>query len=309
MDDFYFINSRKYRRGEIIPFPYLCGENKTICHPYTCVLNPGRYKFEVYGAEGGKGGTDRGGYGGYSIGTFITVNRINTYLYVGAQGPSTNSTPNSTSPIAFNGGGSSINSDSTTTNDDDTYYASSGGGASDIRILKDDLYHRIIVAGGGGGSGKYNVSQYGGNGGGTKGKGGEQNQHPNYEVFSKGGNETGDSSYFGYGGNATEKDGCGGGGGWFGGTAGWAFTNPGGGGSGFVFTKENQEIATLANLELESEYYLTNAFTYEMGEKGRSGDGLIKITILNFFDSCGTIKIYFNFRYFCSIFLYQAIIK
>ena len=295
MIDFYILKYPKYKEGDIVEFQYLCGDEKTDCHPYTSVLSPGTYIFEVYGAEGGKGNSERGGFGGYSRGIFTTKKQIKTYLYVGAKGLSTTSDPKSTSPTSFNGGGSGQNSQ-----DDGGFYASSGGGASDIRLLKDDLFHRVIVAGGGGGSGFYNQQLIGGNGGGKEGKGGQQVDHPFEEVYSEGGKQTGKTTYFGYGENMTKTDGCGGGGGWYGGTAGEAYVNPGGGGSGFVFTYNNKDTADQANLQLESEHYLVDAST---NENERTGDGFIQITIVNFikFNICITSQFHFNFRSFCSI--------
>ena len=229
------IDSIQYQNGEIITFKYPCGNEKTSCYPYTCILSPGRYLFEVFGAEGGKGNTERGGLGGYSKGIFITKKNIVCYLYIGAQGLSTSSNPNEKTKNAFNGGGIGINSPG-----DDGYYASSGGGGTDIRLMKDDLYHRVIVAGGGGGSGKYDVQQFGGNGGGKQGENGQQINHDSeLEIYSEGGKEEGEPSFFGFGGNQTNIDGCGGGGGWYGGTNASYFTNSGAGGSGFVFNEEN----------------------------------------------------------------------
>ena len=298
------IDSLHYQNGQKIEFQYPCGAEKTSCYPYTCILSPGKYLFEVYGAEGGRGNTDRGGLGGYSKGTFITSYNIVAYLHIGAQGISTSTKTNELAGNTYNGGGLGKNSPG-----DDGYYASSGGGGTDIRLVKDNLYHRVIVAGGGGGSGTYSVAQYGGNGGGEEGKSGDKISHGSeLELFSDGGKQTGEESFFGYGGNISIADGCGGGGGWYGGTNASYFTNAGGGGSGFVFTAQNKEIAELAKLELNEDHYLLEASTHEMGENGRRGDGLITITIISFFTSCKTLTYKTLIHFYISSLLTEMII-
>lgn len=92
----------------------------------------GKYKLEVWGAQGGSAD---GGKGGYSKGIVTLEKNTKAYIYVGGQG-----TNNTTTGGGFNGGGNPTNS---------SYYG--GGGASDIRISQDSLYARVIVAGGGGG--------------------------------------------------------------------------------------------------------------------------------------------------------------
>ena len=56
-------------------------------------LPAGTYKLEVWGAQGGVGGSYTGGKAGYSVGTINLVNNAILYVYVGGQG-------------GFNGGGS-----------------------------------------------------------------------------------------------------------------------------------------------------------------------------------------------------------
>ena len=298
------IDSIQYQNGEIITFKYPCGNEKTSCYPYTCILSPGRYLFEVFGAEGGKGNTERGGLGGYSKGIFITKKNIVCYLYIGAQGLSTSSNPNEKTKNAFNGGGIGINSPG-----DDGYYASSGGGGTDIRALKDDIYHRIIVAGGAGGGSGDNDNDGGGYSGKTKDDGGNTGmgnpatmKGPGEGCVSGEGNCK--AGKFGYGGNQTKEDGAGGGGGWYGGASGslyMHFWRAAGGGSGFVFTAENTETAKNGKIELKSLYYLKSAKTQTSDHKL---DGEVKITVLSIHDlilySC---KKSYHFYHFNLVFI------
>ena len=244
----------------------------------------GRYKLEVWGAQGGDGYSGGnlfyGGHGGYSVGTITLDANTNLYIYSGGKGL----TPNSTTQIlgGFNGGGSSYGRSGYT-----TWGPGSGGGASDIRIGTDSLYARVIVAGGGGGH--------------CYGQG--SSMPTNYDItYSYGGGTTGGSGYsggaggtqtsgyaFGVGGSGT-SDGYGGaGGGWYGGyinSSTWYGT---GGGSGYVYTS-----STAANYPsgclLNSSYYLTNASTVAgntsfisptgTNETGHTGNGYARITYL-----------------------------
>ena len=51
--------------------------------PERIVLHPGRYSFELYGANGG---FDNGGKGGYVSATFVATNTTELFLYVGGRG-------------------------------------------------------------------------------------------------------------------------------------------------------------------------------------------------------------------------------
>ena len=132
--------------GDILNCPY-SGVKKEITLP------KGKYKLEVWGAQGGyRSSASYGGKGGYSYGT-ITLNQPTTvYLYAGGFPGNTTSSAGSSKTRAggFNGGGSRYG-----------YYG--GGGGSDIRIGQDNLYARVIVAGGGGSDGATNkTGMYGG---------------------------------------------------------------------------------------------------------------------------------------------------
>ena len=264
-------------KGVVYTFDYPCQENKESCYPYSGFLPKGIFQFEVYGAEGGRAyhletnESSNGGFGGYSTGILSNPFKTKIYIRVGAMGVTSNSSFNDPTTTVFNGGGFGRNSK------DQHYNASSGGGASDIRISVDDIYHRVIVAGGGGGTGYYNMSQKGGNGGGDIGENGEDsiyNGNPDHAGI--GANQTNGFS-FGDGENRTNYDGCGGGGGWYGGFSGYGYNNPGGGGSGFVFTQQNAEIANAANLSLPIIYYLEDAYTEP---SNHTSDGKIIITVI-----------------------------
>lgn len=115
----------------------------------------GKYKLEVWGAQGGSYlNYFSGSNGGYSSGLINLTKGQNIYIYVGEYGK-TNDTR-----YMFNGGGGANP-------------GGAGGGASDIRTVGgswDDLTSlnsRIIVAGGGGGA---DSSASGGKGGGLKGE-------------------------------------------------------------------------------------------------------------------------------------------
>ncbi len=263
----------KLKTGDILNCPY-SGAAKSITLP------PGRYKLEVWGAEGGyRSSTTYSGKGGYSVGTLTITTALLLFLFAGGSG-NTGKTAG-----GFNGGGKRS-----------TY--NGGGGASDIRLGQDSLYARVLVAAGGGSDGATNragaagggmtggtaSSGYGsGGGGGTQTAGGTGGSN-NAGTFGAGGEGLYRSS--GYGGA--------GGGGWYGGGG----TYPdgsgdddkgGGGGSGYVYT-----AATAGNYPsgclLTSDHYLadasttagTSSFTAPSGasETGHSGDGYVRVTAL-----------------------------
>ena len=87
----------------------------------------------------------------------------------------------------------------------------------------------------------------------------------------------------------TSGDGCGGGGGWFGGWNGAGYETSGSGGSGFVFNSSNYQNALKANLVLPRRYFLKHGVTIDgtngfpspnsfESETGHSGSGCIRIT-------------------------------
>ena len=220
-------------------------------------LDPGKYKLEVWGAQGGyRSGSAYGGYGGYSVGILELAATTDAYIYVGGQGNSgTCNTSTNICTGGFNGGGY-------------RYLYKGGGGGTDIRLNTDSLYSRVIVAGGGGSDGSpsrkggyagglmgetrsesWAASSYCGYGGTQIYSGYDSTTHRSsinttnlvgtsssyyYGGFGFGGAGTYDPSLGGYGGA--------GGGGWYGGTG----VAPdccvddergGGGGSGYVYTE------------------------------------------------------------------------
>ena len=250
------------------------------------VPETGKYKLEVWGAQGGTGRTQytniAGGKGGYSVGIVSLSSGTTIYAYVGGKGTDWTSSASNRNG-GFNGGGTGRSRDS-------QWSGSGGGGGSDFRIASTSLYARIIVAGGGGGAGCGHGTSHvnAGHGGGTSG------------IISPCGTSYGGSATaggsggwfngsFGQGGGGTNMtDGFGGGGGgWYGGGASSWCT--GGGGSGYVYTSSTASQYPSGCL-LNSSYYLSNAATYAGNtsfpstsggtETGHSGNGYARITLV-----------------------------
>lgn len=139
----------------------------------------GRYKLEVWGAQGGSyDSTYYGGYGAYATGDIFLNAGDKLYISVGAEGKSAPKPISSTftTPATFNGGGKAD-----ATKDCDNF-AASGGGATHIASQTGQLSSLssnvntiyIVAAGGGGASARIcSTSDWhkssGGNGGGIKG--------------------------------------------------------------------------------------------------------------------------------------------
>ncbi|EAY05051.1 surface antigen BspA-like [Trichomonas vaginalis G3] len=253
----------------------------------TKTLEPGFYKFEVWGAQGGgsmpgNSNSGPGSKGGYSVGYITLTETTTVYIQVGGVGKSVSS---GRAEGGYNGGGYAWASSW-----DDP--AHGGGGGTDIRINEDNIYARVIVAGGGGAGGE--DSEYGGFGGGLTGGG---NAHGDYHP----GGQT-SSSYGGafFQGAHTRNDGGGGGGGWYGGgtldgsqsiptSNSGEDTNGGSGGSGYVYT-ESTAKSYPSGCKLTSKYYLTNASTIGGNQQitepdgtistGHSGNGTARITLV-----------------------------
>ncbi len=258
------------------------------------VLPPGRYRLEVWGAQGGyRSSASRGGKGGYSKGEFKSEKKkVTAYVMVGGSG-NTGKTAG-----GFNGGGKrgSYNG---------------GGGATDIRLGVNDLLHRVIVAGGGGSDGASDKA--GGYGGGTTG----QSRTDNYGTGGYGGTQTGLSSSswqadaqststtteagakggFGFGGNGVTRNsgyGGAGGGGWFGGSGAYPDSSGdddrgGAGGSGWVWTGANAPtgfgLTAADQLANASTVAGNTSFTAPGGssETGHTGNGYARITCLELY--------------------------
>ena len=265
-------------------FDYPC-DQKNGCFPIETTFLPGQYMLEVWGAQGGSFPSYPGGKGGYSRGFLTIKNSVKAFLYIGAEGTITPG-KEMFSNFSFNGGGFGY----CTAN----YPVSSGGGGTDIRIESDSIYNRVIVSGGGGGSSKAYNTCIGGAGGGESGTTGEKCDYRCYPG-SPGTQTTGS---FWSGGNRTNGDGCGGGGGFFGGDAGRGFETSGSGGSGFIFNSTNYQNALKANLNLNTRYFLKQGITLNglsefpspksyQNETGHEGDGCIRITFFSGY-SCKT---------------------
>lgn len=165
-------------------------------------LEPGKYKFEVWGARGANGSGPYG-EGGYSSGEIQITGGTWVYIYTGQT--------DIFGGQAFNGGGGSYHN-----------YSPSGGGATDIRLAGgswnniNSLRSRIIIAGGGG-SGEWSQFKGGLGGGLVGGSGLDRNSR-----IVAGGNQTsggtasGIKGEFGWGGwlSSLNYD-CAGGGRWW----------------------------------------------------------------------------------------------
>lgn len=123
-------------------------------------LISGLYKFECWGAEGGRGLQDgvpnaQGGRGAYVSGILEVVDRLTLFLFIGKAGANGNPQNFTTAVGGWNGGGYG----GTDLRDNDA--SGAGGGATDIRITngafdnEKSLYSRIMVAAGGSGSAYY----------------------------------------------------------------------------------------------------------------------------------------------------------
>lgn len=255
----------------------------------------GKYKLEVWGAQGGTNDSyDGNGKGGYSTEVVQLKKGETLYITVGGQG-------NASGYAGLNGGGRSSRS-------------VSGGGATHIAIEKGLLYsfaskqdQVLIVAGGGGGSARVDPSGHpsmpvGGYAGGLEGGNGSCYWETGSRFLGKGGTqenggtgETSDASgKFGMGGtikcnpsaaNYWAAGACGGGG-WYGGGA---AEHAGGGGSGHVITTWNGEAVTSAattggNMSMP----IPNGAGTEIGH---SGNGAAKITFLEQKKSNGFVAV------------------
>ena len=209
----------------------------------------GKYKLEVWGAQGGKGSISDsayGGKGGYSIGTTTLTKGQVLYVYVGCRG---------NTPWGGNNGGGSGTQEAGISSG----RGGGGGGATHIAttsrgVLKNYASYKsevLIVAGGGGGTDEAG-DHIGGYGGGTSGGNGEGGTYPGKGATQTAIGARGDTDCtnagWGYGGSSPKGNTTsrtygvgGGGGGYYGGgaashkTAGESVSaSGGGGGSGWV---------------------------------------------------------------------------
>ena len=221
----------------------------------------GRYKLEVWGAQGGSSG----GVGGYSVGTYTLTANQKIYINIGGAGGN-----GVNGAGGYNGGGRGYAS---------TAVCAGGGGATHIATIsgllstlssnKDKI---LIVAGGGGGYCESGGT--GGVGGGIKGGG------------SNPGTQTGGAS-FGLG--AGVSSGCcmrgGGGGGFYGG--GHADNDKGYGGSGYIGNPllTNKVMycynCTTSSDETTKTISTTCTNTVATENCAKKGNGFARITLLS----------------------------
>ena len=245
----------------------------------------GRYKLEVWGAQGGNASSKIGGYGGYSEGVVLLSEGDKLYINVGEMGDTIYGVTG-TGTASYNGGGTPA-----LYTEGASIYSGGGGGATHIAkvsgelkdlssykgTLVDNAYYVseniLIVAAGGGGAGYYDYTNNGngGSGGGMRGVNGASlwNAYGTGASQTAGGkfsyNTSSGNGVFGRG--ATNGEGVGGykyggagGGGFYGGGAngGGNHTNGGGGGSGY--------IASSSLIQNTSENIINKMYCYECEE-------------------------------------------
>ncbi|MDV5888542.1 glycine-rich protein [Clostridioides difficile] len=248
-------------------------------------LPPGRYKLECWGACGGAVDTSDWtdcAKGGYSKGEIVFKKRTNLQICVGQSGYEKVSEGSSLTRSGFNGAGAA---GKVTTGS--FAYSKYGGGATDIRLYHpsatwgntESLLSRILVAGGGGGmKNNFASARSIGHGGGYVGVNGVGRDRD----FCGGGSQyQGGTSYdteeyhgsLGKGGYG--NIGIGGGGGWYGGAG--SYSNEcGGGGSGYALNKDSYKVPGYIPTP---EYYLEN-IVMTTGGNTTKADGYAKITLL-----------------------------
>ena len=232
-------------------------------------LPAGKYKLEVWGAQGGTTGSGIGGKGGYTTG-IISLSKTTTLFIAAGQQGSTHD--NVTNLHGFNGGGYG------------TGGGGDGGGATHIAYITGELSSLeaskssvILVAGGGGGGSTYSSSA-GGYGGGISGGNGTAAQFGYGGTQTEGGNgfnipSIGISGAFGLGGTSSRgnwSSGGGGGAGYYGG--GSAGNGPGGGGSGYVSSSLSNAQTIAGNASMPA--------TAGSTETGHTGNGYARITLV-----------------------------
>lgn len=267
--------------GTVAEFRYPCSTNDD-CSSFYSTLNPGYYKVEVWGAQGG-GGNVYGKYrpsnsmGGYSVGVIHLDAPTLVYVFIGGKGEDGVQSLARGSKGGFNGGGSTDRDQN-----GDSDQAGGGGGSSDIRLynttVDSKIDSRIIVAGGSGGyswaaaSYNYDCPNWGG---------GETAGPPTYTsatnsqppVTLKYGYQKLNGQYGSY--NSWAPSG-GGGGGYYGGYTYYHYC--GGGGSGFVGgVIDYKDVKKKTFAGNENFYRIDGSYG-----KGNPGNGAARITLLGY---------------------------
>ena len=155
-------SSRITKKSNAFLFDYPC-DNLSECTPYEVMFSPGRYRIELWGAQGGDSRwqntgnirVDSGAKGTYVSGDIYIAGTTVMYLYIGGRGENQWSREQIVSKGGYNGGGNG----GVDLNDiEDPESGSGGGGATDLRLKLagndelSSLKSRIIVASGGSGS-------------------------------------------------------------------------------------------------------------------------------------------------------------
>lgn len=285
-----YLLRRKVVVGDTIYNYSYTGDVQTFTVPAT-----GRYKLEVWGAQGGYANTTtyNGGYGGYSVGVIYLQKNNVIYVYVGGKGA--NGTSMSSSAVAggFNGGGSGFGYTDK--------YVGGGGGATHIATkagtlstLSSSTSSILIVAAGGGGAVYETASAYGryGYGGGFTGV--SATGAGSY-VNSTGGTQSagGSGTYTGaFGRGATcSSNGCGGGGGGYYGGGSGKFYGGGSGGSSYIANSLLLSYSTItksmycyscttSSTSSTLTYSTTNVAAAATANYAKSDNGYAKITYL-----------------------------
>ena len=243
--------------NEQVKFNYT-GAVQTFVIPHS-----GKYRLQLWGAQGGGRGSGNNGNGGYATGTKVFKAGETISVYVGGFG----------NTGGWNGGGKA------------GYSSRYGGGATDIRYKGTELTNRIIVAGGGGSVGAAN--RHGGAGGGLNGisaTGGYGTGGECGTQSSGGAGYSGNSSTkgkLGIGGNGVARSsgyGGAGGGGYYGGAGVYPDGSGdddrgGGGGSSYIGGVDNGKTIA-GNASMPNPDNLSANIT------GRQKDGVAIITLL-----------------------------
>ena len=257
----------------------------------------GKYKLEVWGAQGGSvNSSTSGGLGAYSYGNYTIDKNSTIYIVVGGKGEYYTDCTYCSKPGGYNGGGGSTSY---------SHQGGSGGGAthiatrtgllSSLESYKSDIL--IVAGGGGGGSISNGTTDKNGSGGAGGGYQGGSGQGSNGTVSS--GNQSNGFS-FGQGqtGSYNGQYYCegGGGGGYYGGYAGTnsCWSSGGAGGSGYLNTTKLTEYGMYcytANSSLGystgcptnstyNTYGTTNYSSTATANYAKQGNGYARITYL-----------------------------
>lgn len=237
------------------------------------VPSEGWYKLQVWGGEGGNDNIKLGGPGGYSEGYIYLSEAQQLYVMVGGQGICGTATPG-----GWNGGGTSGSSGT----------SGSGGGMTHISLISNPVVHgeewipdatnTLIVAGGGGGAG-WSSYQEGGFGGGLVA--GHSLPFNTNSLYGRGGNTLEPDKGTQLRGNGADRvggnrDGAGGGGGWYAGMAPTA-DNGAGGGSAYLNPMLKKALSIPGNDSMPEPNGNENTI-------GHTGPGAAKFTYISNYD-------------------------